>query len=57
MTKKKANHEEDEAQSQRFLDLARELEAAGELNPADDGSALERLFEKAAPPKKRTPFA
>lgn len=50
-TKKPKPKDEDEAQSQRFLDLAKELEAAGELSPTDDGAALERLFEKAAPPK------
>ena len=44
--------DEDEAQSQRFLALAHELEAAGELSPTEDGKAFERLLGKAAPPKK-----
>ena len=35
---------EDPEQSQRFLDLAHELEAAGELSPTDEGDALDNLF-------------
>ena len=35
---------EDEAQSQRFLDLAHELEAAGELSPTEDGEAFNALM-------------
>jgi hypothetical protein len=41
--------DEDLAQSQRFLDLARELEAAGELSPTEDGKAFEDLLRRAAP--------
>ncbi len=51
---KKKPKDEDEAQSQRFLDLAKELEDAGDLSPTEDGAALERLFEKAAPPVHHT---
>lgn len=48
---KKPPPDEDEAQSKRFLDLAAELEAAGDLSPTEGEGALERLMEKAAPPK------
>jgi hypothetical protein len=44
---------EDEAQSQRFLNLAHELEAAGELSPTEDGEAFELLLGRAAPRKRR----
>jgi hypothetical protein len=47
----KRSSDEDRAQSQRFLDLARELQEKGELDPDDDGQALERLVHKVAPPK------
>jgi hypothetical protein len=50
---KPKNPDEDEAQSKRFLDLASELEAAGELNPTDGERAFERLVGKALPPKRR----
>ena len=43
--------DEDEAQSKRFLDLAHELEAAGDLNPDEDGNALDRLLKRVAAPK------
>ncbi len=46
---------EDEDQSRRFLDIAHELEAAGELSPAEDGRAFESLLIKAASPRKTTP--
>ena len=39
---------DDEAQSQRFIDMAGELEAAGELNPTEAGETFERLFPKIA---------
>ena len=51
---KKPPPDEDEAQSKRFLDLASELEAAGDLSPTEDVEALERLMAKAAPPKSRS---
>lgn len=45
--------DEDEAQSKRFLDLASELEAAGDLSPTEGERAFERLVDKALPPKRR----
>lgn len=51
MAKRKTPSDEDEEQSKRFLEIARELEAAGELNLTDDG--LERTFGKLVPPRKR----
>jgi len=50
--KKPPPKDEDEDQSKRFLALASELEAAGELSPTEDGGAFERLVRKVAPPKK-----
>lgn len=47
--------DEDEAQSKRFLDLASELEAAGDLNPTDGEKAFERLTRMALPKRKRAP--
>jgi hypothetical protein len=38
---------DDPEQSKRFIDTAKEVEA-------DDDQALERAFEKIAPPKKRS---
>jgi hypothetical protein len=49
---KKPPPEEDEAESQRFMDLARELEAGGDLSPTEGESAFERLVGRALPPKK-----
>jgi hypothetical protein len=49
---KKPNPVEDEAQSKRFLDLAHELEAAGELSPTESGEAFERLTRRVMPPAK-----
>lgn len=43
---------EDEAQSKRFLDLAAELEAAGDLNPTEGERSFERLIGKALPVKR-----
>jgi hypothetical protein len=51
--KKPPPRDEDPAQSKRFLDLASELEAAGDLNPTESGEAFERLVEKALPGKRR----
>ena len=53
MTKKPSSPEEDEEQSKRFLETARELEAAGELDPTEAETAFERLLQRAAPPKRR----
>ena len=49
---KNPDEDEDEAQSRRFLDLASELEAAGDLSPTEGESALDWLMGKAAPPKR-----
>ena len=51
--KKPPPRDEDEAQSKRFLDLASELEAAGDLSPTEGEGAFERLVGKALPPKGR----
>jgi hypothetical protein len=51
--KKKPPPVEDEAQSKRFLDLAHELEAAGDLSPTEGGEAFERLFERTTRSKDR----
>jgi len=48
---KKPPPDEDEAQSQRFLDLASELEADGDLSPTEGEAAFERLVGKALPPR------
>lgn len=50
--KKPPPQDEDEAQSKRFLDLAAELEAAGDLSPTEGEEAFERLMGRAAPPKR-----
>lgn len=50
--KKAPPRDEDPAQSKRFLDLASELEAAGDLSPTEDGTAFDQLLHKAAPAKK-----
>ena len=55
MTGKKKD--EDPEQSKRFLETARKLVADGELSPTEDGDALEKLMEKVAPPKPRSPNA
>lgn len=54
MTKKtvKAPPDEDEAQSKKFLDLANELEAAGELSPTETGEGFEVLSRKLFPSKR-----
>lgn len=52
-TKKKAPpKDEDEAQSKRFLDLATELEVAGDLSPTEGNEAFERLVDRATPTRK-----
>jgi len=51
MAKKTKQPHEDEAQSQRFIDLARELEAEGDL--VEDGeTAFERTFDKIVPVRR-----
>lgn len=47
-TKKPPPQDEDPEQSKRFLDLAKELEDAGELDPTETGEAFDRLMAKAA---------
>lgn len=51
--KKAPPRDEDPAQSKRFLDLASELEAAGDLSPIEGERAFEGLVEKALPAKRR----
>lgn len=46
---------EDPEQSKRFLEAARELEAAGELNPTEGDEAFERAMEKVAPERRPKP--
>lgn len=50
-TKKPPPQDEDPEQSQRFLDLAKELEDAGELDPTESGEAFERLASNVMPPR------
>ena len=50
--KKPPPKDEDPAQSKRFLDLASELEAAGDLNPTEGEEAFERLVRKAVPSRR-----
>jgi hypothetical protein len=52
-SKTKRPPDEDEEQSRRFLDLAAELEAAGELSPTDAGERFARAMDKVAPPKPK----
>lgn len=40
---------EDEEQSRRFLQTARELEAAGKLTPTEGDEAFERAMRKVLP--------
>lgn len=49
MGKPKTPPDEDEAQSKRFLDLASELEAVGELNPIEGEKAFKRLVTTMLP--------
>lgn len=51
-TKKPPPQDEDPEQSKRFLDLARELEAAGELDPTEAGETFDRAFRTIAKPAK-----
>jgi hypothetical protein len=53
MTKKPrhSDRDEDQAQSQRFIELARDLEVKGELDPDEDGRSLERLVRRSITPK------
>jgi len=52
-TKGKKPPLEDQDQSRRFLEAARDLETSdGGLSPTDAEKAFERLMDKAAPPKR-----
>ncbi|WP_304192096.1 hypothetical protein [Phenylobacterium aquaticum] len=53
-TKKPPPQDEDLEQSKRFLDLAKELEDAGELDPTESEAAFERAFRKAVPERRST---
>jgi hypothetical protein len=44
--------DEDEAQSKRFMDLANELEAAGDLSLTEGEGAFERAIRKAIPQRR-----
>jgi hypothetical protein len=52
--KKPPPRDEDPEESKRFLALAAELEAAGDLSLTEGEEAFSRLVEKVAPPKKQT---
>jgi hypothetical protein len=49
---KKPPPDEDEAESQRFIETAKALEAAGDLNLTEGEGAFERLVGRALQPKR-----
>jgi len=51
--KKPPPKDEDPEESKRFLDLARELEADGDLNLTEGEGAFDRLLRRALPTKDR----
>ena len=51
---KKPPPAEDEEQSKRFLDTAKELEAAGELDPIEGEATLERILRSPARLRRQT---
>ena len=51
-SKPKAPPDEDAEQSKRFLEFAKELDAAGDLNAAEAGEAFERLARRILTPKQ-----
>lgn len=53
--KKRPPQDEDPEQSKRFLDLARELEAAGDLSPTDGDEKVDLALRKMAPAKHAKP--
>ncbi len=56
MAKKKAPPKlEDEAQSKRFLETVRDMQDAGDLDPAEAEKAFERTIRTALHPKKAPP--
>lgn len=54
-TPRKTPADEDEAESRRFVETAREMEADGDLNLTEGEEAFERLIGKALPAKKPPP--
>lgn len=56
-TPKPKPKDEDPEQSKRFLDLAAELEAAGDLSPTEGAATVERILRgpKRGSPKKDPP--
>lgn len=53
--KKPPQKDEDEAQSARFIETAKALEADGELSLTEGERAFDRLVGKALPQRKRSP--
>jgi hypothetical protein len=51
-TKKTAPKFEDEEQSRRFIDTARELEASGDIDVTEGEVAFERAFKKMVPTQR-----
>lgn len=51
--KKRLPRDEDEAQSRRFLELAAELEAAGDLSPIGADEKVDLILKQAAPERRR----
>jgi hypothetical protein len=49
---KKPPPDEDEAQSRRFIETAKALEADGGLSPTEGEEALEQLLGRAAPVRR-----
>lgn len=52
---KKPPPDEDEPQSRRFMETARELEAAGELNLTEGEAAFDQLLQRVAASAKKPP--
>jgi hypothetical protein len=50
---KKPPPDEDEAESRRFIEAARAIEADGGLSPTEGEAALARILTKAAPARRR----
>ena len=45
--------DEDEAESKRFLDLASELEAAGDLNPTEAAEKFDAVARRLLPSRRK----
>ena len=52
-TPRPTSRDEDEAQSKRFLDLATELETAGDLNPTGADEIVDLILKRVAPERRR----